>query len=195
MKIEDLKDIINKSKLDKKPILIAIDGPSGSGKSYFAKRLSNILFNSFIIEMDYFISWNSLDLGVDRAINQLFEPIIKDGKARYQARDWINDFFGDSLSDWKEVPESEYYIFEGISSSRLEYSKYLDIVIWIESPEELSIKRGLERDGNELLHNWKRFKLLEKDFFKKDRTKLRAEYVVDCLKEEIYKNKNYRQYR
>jgi dephospho-CoA kinase len=149
--------------------------------------MSNILFNSLIVEMDYFISWNSLDIGIDRAISQLFEPLVNNEVARFQARDWIGDFFGDSLGDWKEVPKSNYYIFEGISTSRIEYSKYLDTVIWVEAPEEVCIQRGLDRDGENLIEHWKRFKLLEKDFFEKDKTKLRADYIVDSYKDIIYK--------
>jgi uridine kinase len=187
IEIEDLRDVIALRKNSEIPIMIAIDGPSGAGKSYFAKKLSSILVDSFVVEMDYFISWNSLDNGVDRAINQLFEPLIKDRKTRFQARDWVGDFFGDSLSDWKDVPKTDYYIFEGISSSRIEYSKYLDIVIWIEAPEEVCIKRGLERDGANLIEHWKRFKLLEKDFFEKDNSKFRADYIVDSYKDKINK--------
>lgn len=187
IKIEDLIDNLVKSKLDKTPVIIAIDGPSGGGKSYFAKKLSHMLAGSFIVEMDYFISWNGLDLGVDRAINQLFEPIVKNGKARFQGRDWTGDYFGDSLGDWKEVPKHAYFILEGIASSRLEYSPYLNTVIWVEAPEELCMQRGLERDGPHLLEHWRKFKKLEKHFFEKDNTKLRVDYVVNSVNNEIYK--------
>jgi Uridine kinase len=188
IEIEDLKDALSFRRNGEFPIMIAIDGPSGAGKSYFAKKLSSILVNSVIVEMDYFISWNSLDHGVGRAINQLFEPLIKDRKARFQARDWVGDFLGNSLGDWKDVPQSDYYIFEGIGSGRIEYSKYLDIVIWVEAPEEVCIKRGLERDGDNLIEHWKRFKLLEKDFFARDESKFRADYMVDSYENKIIKN-------
>jgi uridine kinase len=188
IEFDDLREALASRKNGEIPIMIAIDGPSGAGKSYFAKKLSSILLDSFVVEMDYFISWNSLDNGVDRAINQLFEPLTKLSKARFQARDWVGDFWGDRLGDWKDVPKSDYYIFEGISSSRIEYSKYLDVVIWIEAPEEVCIKRGLERDGDNLIVHWKRFKLLEQNFFDKDNSKFRADYIVDSYKDKIYKN-------
>lgn len=187
IKLEDLRDSIHHFKSGKKPIIIAIDGPSGSGKSYFAKRLSNVLTNSFIVEMDYFISWNSLDAGVERAIHQLFEPLLNPGKVRYHARDWAGDFFGDGLGEWKDVPVRDYIIAEGIGSGRIEYSKYLNVLVWVEAPEDLCIKRGLERDSAVLLNHWETFKIKEKNFFKNDQTKTRSDYIVDGITGEIFK--------
>jgi uridine kinase len=183
--LEALRDVIYQKGSAKKPVIIAVDGPSGAGKSYFSRQLSGILTNSFIVEMDYFISWNSIDSGLERAINQLFEPLSKEGKARFQARDWTGDFFGEGLGEWKEVPERNYIILEGIASSRKEYSAYLHISIWVEAPEDLCIKRGLERNGVELLPHWESFKRLEKEFFRKDNTKARADYIVNGITGEI----------
>jgi len=188
--IKDLRDAIEKVSVASKPKMIGIDGPSGSGKSYFADKLSKMLDNSQVVPMDDFISWNSFDTGLMRAQTQLFEPLYKSEVARYQARDWVGDYFGEGLGEWKDVPVSDYIIFEGIGSCRLEFSKYLCVSIWVEAPEGLCIKRGLERDtGNiGMLERWKLCKIMEKAFFQEHQTKTRANYQVDGVSGKIIKS-------
>ena len=113
--------------------------------------------------------------------------MVYKGKARYRARDWVGDYFGDGLGDWKEVPKSDYVIIEGVSSSRLEFSKYFNLSIWVEAPAELCIQRGLDRDGAELIDYWKSFKTMEDYFFLKDKTKSRVDYIVDSFADTIAK--------
>ena len=185
--LEDLKNSIIKFNVDSKPKMIAIDGPSGSGKSYFANQLSQILKGSHIVPMDDFISWNSLDVGLSRAKTQLFEPLSKGDAARYQARDWVGDIFGESLGEWKDVPACNFVIFEGIGSSRIELSSYYCVSIWVEAQKELCIQRGLKRDGAFMLEHWESSKIMEKEFFSKDQSKSRANYYIDGVSGKIFK--------
>jgi uridine kinase len=115
----------------------------------------------------------------------LFEPLSKVGVARYQARDWEGDTFGESLGEWKDVPVCNFVIFEGIGSSRVELSTYLCVSIWVEAPKKLCIQRGLDRDGADMLELWESCKLMEKEFFRRDQTKSRANYFVDGVTGEI----------
>jgi uridine kinase len=167
--------------------LIAVDGPSGAGKSSFARKLSKILTNSSMVEFDNFITWTSLDIGLERAINQLFEPLLINGKARYQARDWEGNYFGDGLGVWHEVPECDFVIIEGVSTGRLELSKYFDLTIWVEAPDDICLQRGLDRDGAHLIEHWRAFKEMEDGLFLKDKIRIRADYVINTVTNALYK--------
>ena len=168
------------------PVIIAIDGPAGAGKSYFSRKLASVLPDSFVVPMDDFVSWDSIENGGERAIQQLFVPLKTKGKARYQARDWVNDRFGEGLCDWKDVPESDYVIAEGVGSARRAFSPYVDKVIWVDSPEAVCMQRGIERDGEELEQRWNPFKLMESAFFSEDQTEKRIDVIVDGVNGDIF---------
>ncbi len=45
-------------------------------------------------------------------------------------------------------------ILEGVSASRSEFRHYLSFSIYIETNQELQLKRGIERDREEILPLW-----------------------------------------
>lgn len=55
MTIEEIANTIKEKSHEKTPILIAIDGFGGSGKSTIAKKLADSLGNAYVIGIDDFI--------------------------------------------------------------------------------------------------------------------------------------------
>lgn len=95
-----------------RPVLVAIDGPGGSGKSTFAERLSTALGGAPIVPTDDFASADTPLEWWPRLLSQVIEPLIKGRQARYQRYDWVRR----GLADWVEVPAAPAVILEGVSS-------------------------------------------------------------------------------
>jgi hypothetical protein len=55
----------------------------------------------------------------------------------------------------------------------------LTMAIWIESPREMRLDRGIERDGESMRPAWDRWMAEEVAFFARDRTRQRADLIVD----------------
>jgi uridine kinase len=71
-------------------------------------------------------------------------------------------------------------IVEGIASSRPELASVWDFVIWVECPRELRLRRGIERDGEELRWKWETVWMPEEDAYVRDQDPIgRANIVVD----------------
>ena len=56
-----------------------------------------------------------------------------------------------------EIEPAEIVILEGVSASREVFRPYLAYVIWIETPREERLRRGLERVGEDARDQWERW--------------------------------------
>jgi len=98
--------------------IVGVDGPSGSGKSWLAARLSAAL-SAPIIEIDDFVSWDSFAGWWPRFDAQVLTPLLDGRDAVYQARDWT-DWYGSSLGGWKTQTWTSTLIVEGVTCTRRE---------------------------------------------------------------------------
>ncbi|HEX5595694.1 MAG TPA: hypothetical protein VFX61_06695 [Micromonosporaceae bacterium] len=159
--------------------IIGIDGPSGSGKSFLASRLSALLAAP-IVEIDDFVSWDCFSGWWPRFDAQVLTPLMAGQDATYQARDW-RDWYGSSLGDWKTQPWSPTVIFEGVTCTRRDAVGRIVYSVWVEAPAKLRLARGMARDtalpGKEGL--WRRWTRDEEAFFAADGTRDRADIIVD----------------
>ena len=159
--------------------IVGVDGPGGAGKSVLAGRVAELL-GAPVIEIDDFVSWDCLAGWWPRFEEQVLGPLLAGRDARYQVRDW-NDWYGSSLGGWKTQRWAPTVILEGVTCTRRDTVGRLVYAAWVEAPAELRLARGLARDsafaGKEEL--WARWMREEDEFFAADRTRDRADIVVD----------------
>jgi uridine kinase len=154
--------------------LVAVDGFGGAGKSHFAARLAAAQRDVAVVHTDDFASW---DAGLDwqRLRNQVIDPLIDDRPARYQRYDWVEA----RLAEWHEVSPGGTVVVEGVSSYRLSLCDAYDVAVWVQSPQELCLRRGLERDGHGALVLWQRWMAEEDRYVDAEHPDERAAVVVD----------------
>ena len=155
--------------------VIAIDGPGGSGKSTLAERLSSGLGQVPIVHTDDFASWETPLEWWPRLLTQALEPLGVNKAARYQRYDWGTG----SLAEWHEVPPTTFVILEGVSASREAFRPFLSYSIWVETPREERLRRGLERDGVEALDQWQGWMAAEDDYIRREHPIEKADVIID----------------
>lgn len=158
--------------------LIAVDGGAGSGKTTFAALLGREMAVP-VLQIDDFISWLNLESWWPRFEEHVLGPLFRGEDLEFQVRDWVGDTYGEGLGEWKRVPWNETMILEGIGSSRMALLDRLAYAIWVEAPEDLRIRRGIERDGETDEALWRRWMPFEADFFAQDGARSRASLFVD----------------
>jgi hypothetical protein len=159
--------------------IVGIDGPSGSGKSVLAARLSARLAAP-IIEIDDFVSWDCFAGWWPRFDAQVLTPLLSGQDATFQVRNWA-DWYGSSLGGWKTQRWAPTIIVEGVTCTRRDTIGRIVYAAWVEAPTELRLARGLERDSKfpgkaEL---WDRWMADEDEFFGADATRDRADIVIN----------------
>jgi uridine kinase len=112
----------------------------------------------------------------ERLLQQVLQPLLADVPGSYQRYDWGRD----TLADWCHVPVGGIVVVEGVSSTRLELAKYYDFRIWIQTPWEVRLARGIERDGEEARDRWITEWMPEEDrYVELDQPHQRADVVVN----------------
>ena len=159
--------------------IVGVDGRSGTGKSFLAARLAELL-SAPVIEIDDFVSWDSFAGWWPRFDEQVLAPLLAGRDAVYQARDWT-DWYGSTVGGWKTQRWSPTVILEGVTCTRRATAGRLAYAVWVEAPAELRLARGLARDssfpGKEKL--WEQWMREEDQFFTADGTRERADHIVD----------------
>lgn len=127
--------------------VIAVDGRGGAGKSTLAATLAGELGDIPVVHTDDFASWEEPLEWWPRMVEQVLRPIAAGEIAKFQRKDWGTG----KLREWIELPlQPPAILLEGVTSSRSEFDPYLALRIWVETPRELCLQRGLERDGESM---------------------------------------------
>jgi uridine kinase len=155
--------------------IVAVDGPAGSGKTTFARRLAGWAADAPVIHTDDFASWDQPLEWWPRMLRQVIAPLVDGHTAAFQRYDWIEQHLG----EWATVDPAPIVIIEGVSSSRSEWAEHLALVVWIETDRDTRLQRGLDRDGDHLLELWQQWMAAEDRHFADEGSRDLADVVVD----------------
>lgn len=161
---------------------IAVDGHGGSGKTSLAKLIGEKL-EAQVLHTDDFASWdNPLNWWPD-VIEKVFKPVANGANTlSYQPASWWENHHPDPVENQQVT---KFMILEGVSSSRKEFSDYISLSIFVDTPEDECLRRGIERDRStgkseeELTNIWREWIEEENKHFEKDNPKAHADVMID----------------
>jgi uridine kinase len=154
--------------------VVAVDGLAGAGKSTLARRLAEALDGAPVLQTDDFASWEEPLDWWPRLLSDVLEPLARDEPAQYLSSSWGPDH----PRSEKVVRPSPFLVLEGVSASRRAFRPYISYAVWVETPRELRLRRGLERDGEEARALWERWAVLEDEYVAHERPHEAADVVV-----------------
>lgn len=156
--------------------LVAVDGPSGSGKSSFADRLHADLPDSALVRTDDFATWDDPVSWWPRLVDGVLTPLSQGRPGRYRRTAWSggHPYPGEHVI----VPVSQVLLVEGVSAGRRSVRPLLSYLIWCELPDPAErLARAVARDGadsRQHLLTWQEF---ETGWFAVDGTRHAAQHV------------------
>ncbi|MEV5407701.1 hypothetical protein AB0K60_02525 [Thermopolyspora sp. NPDC052614] len=155
--------------------MVAIDGPAGSGKTTFAERLGAAAGAQVIHSDEFPVPWDgSPDAWFAPLTAQVLDPLRAGGPGRFRRYDWVRG----EHAEWIEVPPAPLLVLEGVAAARRATAGLLAYAIWVEAPDDLRLRRVLERDGEHLRDEWERWMRAEREWFARDDTRARADLRV-----------------
>ena len=156
--------------------LVAVDGPSGSGKSVVGAAIGQVLACPVIHMDDIYPGWDGLADAVPLVTTQVLEPLARGEAAAYRRWDWVhNRWSGRTV----RLPPAPTLVLEGVGSSVLPAGDYAAVCVWVEASRSVRFARGIHRDGEAYRPHWERWAAQEEALFAADRTRDRADVVLD----------------
>lgn len=158
--------------------LVAVDGPSGAGKTMFAERLAAALpAGTPVVHTDDLLDgWDDQLTFWVRLCDTVLAPLSRGEPGGYHPYDWRAGRFGE---DWHPVPAAPVVILEGVSTARASIRPRLALAVFVTAPADLRRRRVLERDGGRLLPYLRAWWRGEERHFATDATVRHADLIVD----------------
>ncbi|MEV5574727.1 hypothetical protein AB0L06_32220 [Spirillospora sp. NPDC052269] len=162
--------------------LVAVDGPSGSGKSTFAPRLAAALGGPgsapggvpLVRSDDFHVPWDADPLTWWPPFERdVLAPLTAGRPGRLRRYDWHRDVYGPP----EELPPAGTLVVEGVGAAWR--GSPAAFRIWVDAPRDLRRARALQRDGLAYASAWDEWSEREARHFASDRTRERADLLVD----------------
>ena len=180
--VEGVVDLV----LSRKPTcgstrVLAVDGPAGSGKTTLGGRvcdeLTSLGHQAVLVHMDdLYDGWTALEgsRGDDlahRVVSQILAPLSRHEPPRWQRFDW----YADRFDRWESFDPPAVLVVEGCGSGARDYDAYSTVIVWIEADRDERIRRGVARDGAQVLERWLAWMESEQAHFAHHETRERAD--------------------
>jgi len=159
--------------------IIAIDGPAGAGKTTLASTLSLALspqMSTTVVHMDeLYPGWeNALGDELTKTLTWLTSCHKAKKPLLYSSFNWIANEFNPP----KSHASTQLLILEGVASAQLPIEENLVTSIWLDLDPEIGFRRVIERDGENISLEMKKWLVTQEQHFAADRTKERCEFLL-----------------
>jgi hypothetical protein len=185
--------------------LVCVDGPAGSGKTTWAAGIAGGFDRlnhregfdhreglnhregldhrdgldprggAHVVHLDdLYAGWSGL-AEVDAQLSGLLLPLAEGRSGSYRRYDWPTERYAEQVV----VEPVPLLVLEGVGAGSSRFAGLVTVLVWVEAPREVRMRRGLDRDGEAFAPHWEQWASDEAALFARERTRDRADLVVD----------------
>ncbi|MFH5822734.1 hypothetical protein [Georgenia sp. AZ-5] len=147
------------------PVVVGIDGRSGSGKSGLAASVVAALRERPGLEgpgavgllalEDAYRGWYGLGVGVGVVAAQVLEPLSRGLRGAVRRYDWAAGAVDGVMHvPPPDLPLPRVLVVEGCGAGSRACAPFVDVLVWLEAPEPERRRRAMARDGGSWAHLW-----------------------------------------
>jgi len=179
--LDDVVRALELLSVGERPLVIAIDGRSASGKSTFGARLAGHLPGSLLLHTDDVAWWESF-FGWDHLMaDDILVPARRGQAVSFRPPAWHTH----AREGTSDVPAgTRVIVVEGVGASRRSLAPVIDTSVWVQSDYAEAHRRGIARDvvagrtHSEAEDFWAEWTAQEDPFLADDRPWERAAMTV-----------------
>lgn len=156
--------------------LLCIDGPAGSGKTTLAEAIASEVDATLLHMDDLYAGWSGLEAGVTQA-SRIADAVAIRRPVTYAPWNWHRSDREYAV----EVAQRPTLIIEGVGSGARPVRGWASLVVWVDADEDVRKRRALARDGDSFAPHWKAWAAQEHVHFLRERTRERADLVLETV--------------
>lgn len=164
------------------PVLLAIDGRSGSGKSTVTRQLVTAAADIEVVHIDH-VAWNhSFFDWAPLLVAGILQPLRAGDRVDYRPPGWETHGRPGSI---KLSAHPSLVIIEGVGVGRASLASWFDGLMWVSADREQARERGIARDmaqdggTRDTASFWAEFLAEEDPFLAREKPWRHASVIVD----------------
>lgn len=154
--------------------LVCLDGPAGSGKTTLATAIGELCAGVVVHMDDLYPGWSGL-AEIDALLGGVLLPLAEGRPGSYRRYDWL----AGRLAETVTVEPTPLLVVEGVGTGASRFADLCTLLVWVEAPDDFRKARALRRDGHAFVPHWQRWGADEAGLFARERTRERADVIVD----------------
>lgn len=153
--------------------VVAVDGPSGAGKTSLVAGLAEQTGARVLHLEDLYPGWHGLT-STPAIVAGVLDVVAVDGIGSARRWDWDRGLPGSQI----HVPPTRLLLLDGVGSGAAVLRPYLSLLVWVEAPVAVRKERALARDGGSYAPFWDMWAAQEAEHFAAEGTRRHADLVV-----------------
>ncbi|WP_262347395.1 uridine kinase family protein [Nocardioides dongxiaopingii] len=127
---------------------------------------------------DLYDGWTGL-AHVDAQLATLLVPLAEGRPGHYRRYDWHAGALAETVTVAPDDLTTGLLVVEGVGSGSATHTDLATVLVWVEAPRGVRLRRGIERDGGHLREQWLAWQDAEDAHHARHRTRERADVLVD----------------
>lgn len=191
--VDEIVFRVEELRRERERVLVALDGRGGAGKSTLARELVRRIPRSAHVEHDWFhLPKDRVSEGRrfdhERLIAEVISPFHSGARElRFSRYNW--GYLAGIPDGYHETPISisdvDVVVVEGVETLHRSVASHFDLRVWVDTPPELSLERGMKRDIEEyhldperVRAAWKEWSDRESESLARDDRRARANVII-----------------
>ncbi|MCE1179562.1 MAG: hypothetical protein LWW86_11140 [Micrococcales bacterium] len=154
-------------------LVVAVDGPSGAGKTAFAAMLAEHLGAGTVHMDDLYAGWDGLEGSSRRLVGDVLEPLARGEHTAYRRWDWETG----ELGGLAMLGRPSSLVVEGCGAGATPVREWLSALAWVDADPATRRARALEREPG-FEPYWERWAQGEREHFPLHRTREHADVAL-----------------
>ena len=181
----------------KNPVLVALDGRSGTGKSTIAQAIASRVESIIVVSDDFYSGGNddawsglSAEEKVEKVIDwrrlraQVLEPLLAKKPASWHPLDFQPEI---GWIGWKDetvtLEPAPVILLDGVYSARPKLADLVDLTVLVEADDQVRRKRLVLREGQGFMERWHKLWDVAEDYYF---TQICPRASFDCIVRNDY---------